>query len=91
MKKIFFGILFFFNLYLQAQEFKFAFVTDTHIGSPNGVAEEDLERTVADINSLEGLDSSCSPVILDKNLYALNRETGTLYLILSLSLLFPNP
>ncbi|WZL90442.1 PQQ-binding-like beta-propeller repeat protein [Salinimicrobium sp. 3283s] len=56
MKKIFFGILFFFNLCLQAQEFKFAFVTDTHIGSPNGVAEEDLQRTVEDINSLEGLD-----------------------------------
>lgn len=56
MKNIFFGILFFFSLYLQAQEFKFAFVTDTHIGSPNGVAEEDLERTVADINSLEDID-----------------------------------
>ena len=40
----------------QAQDFKFAFVTDTHIGSPNGVAEEDLNRTVADINSLGDLD-----------------------------------
>jgi predicted MPP superfamily phosphohydrolase len=56
MKKFFCGILFFFNLYLQAQEFKFVFVTDTHIGSPNGMAEEDLQRTVEDINSLEGLD-----------------------------------
>ncbi|MEP0713665.1 PQQ-binding-like beta-propeller repeat protein [Algoriphagus sp.] len=40
----------------SAQNFKFAFITDTHIGSPNGVAEEDLMRTVADINSLGGLD-----------------------------------
>jgi outer membrane protein assembly factor BamB/predicted phosphodiesterase len=56
MKKIFFGILFFFSFYLQAQEFKFAFVTDTHIGSPNGVAEEDLQRTIEDINSLENID-----------------------------------
>ena len=56
MKKIFFGFLFFFSLILQAQEFKFAFVTDTHIGSPNGVAEEDLQRTVDDINSLKDLD-----------------------------------
>lgn len=39
-----------------AQDFKFAFVTDTHIGSPNGVAEEDLRRTVSDINSLGEID-----------------------------------
>lgn len=38
------------------QNFKFAFVTDTHIGSPNGAAEEDLERTITDINGQEGLD-----------------------------------
>ncbi|HWR33046.1 MAG TPA: PQQ-binding-like beta-propeller repeat protein, partial [Chitinophagaceae bacterium] len=30
--------------------FRFAFITDTHIGSPVGKAEEDLRRTVADIN-----------------------------------------
>ncbi|RNI31929.1 metallophosphoesterase [Rufibacter immobilis] len=39
-----------------AQSFKFAFVTDTHIGSPSGGAEEDLERTIADINQLPGID-----------------------------------
>jgi outer membrane protein assembly factor BamB/Icc-related predicted phosphoesterase len=35
----------------SAQNFRFAFISDTHIGSPNGGAEEDLRRTVADINS----------------------------------------
>lgn len=35
----------------HAQVFKFGFVTDTHIGSPNGQAEEDLMRTVQDINA----------------------------------------
>lgn len=35
----------------QSVRFRFAFVTDTHIGSPNGSAEEDLRRTVSDINS----------------------------------------
>lgn len=40
----------------SAQEFKFAFITDTHIGSPNGIAEEDLTRTVTDINSLDSID-----------------------------------
>ncbi|AWW31478.1 metallophosphoesterase [Echinicola strongylocentroti] len=38
------------------QHFKFAFVTDTHIGSPNGAAEEDLERTVEDINAQSNLE-----------------------------------
>ena len=56
MKKLFIGILFIFSFVSQAQEFKFAFVTDTHIGSPNGVAEEDLQRTIEDINSLEDVD-----------------------------------
>lgn len=38
---------------VQAQQtpFRFAFVTDTHIGSPDGVAEEDLRRTIRDINA----------------------------------------
>lgn len=31
--------------------FRFAFISDTHIGSPSGAAEEDLRRTVADINA----------------------------------------
>ncbi|WP_066836640.1 PQQ-binding-like beta-propeller repeat protein [Rufibacter ruber] len=39
-----------------AQKFKFAFVTDTHIGSPSGGAEEDLQRTVADINQMPDVD-----------------------------------
>ena len=36
----------------QTKPFRFAFISDTHIGSPNGGAEEDLRRTVADINSM---------------------------------------
>ncbi|MDB5190483.1 MAG: metallophosphoesterase [Segetibacter sp.] len=36
----------------QTKPFRFAFITDTHIGSPNGAAEEDLRRTVRDINEL---------------------------------------
>lgn len=36
----------------QWKPFRFAFISDTHIGSPNGGAEEDLRRTVADINSM---------------------------------------
>lgn len=46
-------------LYLGAQSqrapFRFAFVTDTHIGSPDGVAEEDLRRTIRDINAQSDL------------------------------------
>ncbi|TCJ17591.1 metallophosphoesterase [Flaviaesturariibacter flavus] len=34
----------------QAPAFRFAFISDTHIGSPSGLAEEDLRRTVVDIN-----------------------------------------
>lgn len=40
----------------SAQIFKFAFISDTHIGSPNCIAEEDLKRTVSDINSLGNMD-----------------------------------
>ncbi len=32
--------------------FKIAFLSDTHIGAPNSRAEEDLRRTVADINQM---------------------------------------
>lgn len=35
----------------QSPAFRFAFITDTHIGSPDGQAEEDLRRTVRDINA----------------------------------------
>src|SRR6476661_5522979 len=40
----------------QSHPFRFAFISDTHIGSPNGGAEEDLRRTVADINAQAGID-----------------------------------
>lgn len=39
---------------LKAQNFKYAFVTDTHVGSSTG--EEDLRRTIADINELTDID-----------------------------------
>jgi len=43
------------SLPAQQTPFRFAFVTDTHIGSPNGAAEEDLRRTVQDINEQEDI------------------------------------
>ena len=54
MKKMLCLLLLGFVLNLQAQfkPFRFAFISDTHIGSPNGSAEEDLRRTVRDINSM---------------------------------------
>lgn len=39
----------------QLKPFRFAFISDTHIGSPNGSAEEDLRRTVRDINAMTGI------------------------------------
>jgi outer membrane protein assembly factor BamB/predicted phosphodiesterase len=42
------------SLSVFAQNFKYAFVSDTHVGATTG--EEDLRRTVADINSQKGLD-----------------------------------
>ncbi|HET8752963.1 MAG TPA: PQQ-binding-like beta-propeller repeat protein [Salinimicrobium sp.] len=39
---------------IAAQNFKFGFVTDTHIGA--STSEEDLKRTISDINSLSDLD-----------------------------------
>ena len=56
MKKLFLSFLFsvlFINISF-AQNFKFAFVTDTHIGTET--ADEDLERTVADINMQSDID-----------------------------------
>jgi outer membrane protein assembly factor BamB/predicted phosphodiesterase len=41
------------TLIAQRKAFRFAFISDTHIGSPNGAAEEDLRRTVRDINSMK--------------------------------------
>jgi outer membrane protein assembly factor BamB/predicted phosphodiesterase len=40
----------------QVKPFRFAFISDTHIGSPNGGAEEDLLRTVRDINAQSNID-----------------------------------
>jgi len=40
----------------QVKPFRFAFLSDTHIGSPDGKAEEDLRRTVTDINSRNDID-----------------------------------
>lgn len=39
----------------QIKAFRFAFISDTHIGSPNGSAEEDLRRTVRDINQMNDI------------------------------------
>ena len=57
MKKIAAVILFLssFLSHAQIQPFRFAFLSDTHIGSPNGSAEEDLRRTVRDINQERGV------------------------------------
>jgi outer membrane protein assembly factor BamB/predicted phosphodiesterase len=45
-----------FTAFAQKKPFRFAFISDTHIGSPNGSAEEDLRRTVADINAMDNID-----------------------------------
>jgi len=54
--KYLFSLVIFISIYLgaNAQTFKYAFVTDTHLGSPTG--EEDLVRTVKDINEQNDLD-----------------------------------
>src|SRR5205823_12847251 len=44
-----------FIAHAQIRPFRFAFLSDTHIGSPNGSAEEDLRRTVKDINQQQGI------------------------------------
>ncbi|HMK24432.1 MAG TPA: PQQ-binding-like beta-propeller repeat protein [Chitinophagaceae bacterium] len=57
MKKIVLLVLLFVQLtgQCQFQPFRFAFISDTHIGSPDGKAEEDLRRTVADINQMKDI------------------------------------
>ena len=57
MKKLLFiGLLIIsVSAFSQSKPFRFAFISDTHIGSPNGSAEEDLRRTVRDINATPGL------------------------------------
>lgn len=50
MKKIIlFSITLLITIHCFAQQFKYVHLSDTHIGSPTG--EEDLRRTVADINA----------------------------------------
>lgn len=49
-------ILFSAASFAQVKPFRFAFLSDTHIGSPDGKAEEDLRRTVADINNMNDID-----------------------------------
>lgn len=46
-------LLFSFASLAQTKPFRFAFLSDTHVGSPNGGAEEDLRRSVADINAMK--------------------------------------
>lgn len=53
MKKILFVVLIIFNQ-ICAQNFQFAWLTDVHIGYPT--AEEDLNRSVSDINSIPEID-----------------------------------
>ncbi|MDP4261125.1 MAG: PQQ-binding-like beta-propeller repeat protein [Bacteroidota bacterium] len=58
MKKVFLLLLFvFFAILTDAQinPFRFAFISDTHIGSPDGKAEEDLRRTITDINQMTNI------------------------------------
>jgi outer membrane protein assembly factor BamB/predicted phosphodiesterase len=43
------------RLEAQIPSFRFAFISDTHIGSPNGSSEEDLRRTVRDINAMDDI------------------------------------
>lgn len=43
------------GLHAQIKPFRFIHISDTHIGSPNGPAEEDLRRTVRDINQMSGI------------------------------------
>jgi outer membrane protein assembly factor BamB/predicted phosphodiesterase len=54
MKKLVLNFIFlsFSFLHAQIKPFRFIHISDTHIGSPDGKAEEDLRRTVADINSM---------------------------------------
>jgi outer membrane protein assembly factor BamB/calcineurin-like phosphoesterase family protein len=53
---LFFFLVFSICSFAQKKVFRFAFISDTHIGSPNGGAEEDLRRTVADINAMSNID-----------------------------------
>ncbi len=50
---LFLALLFFYPSVSQDRNFRFIHISDTHIGSPNGSAEEDLRRTVRDINEMK--------------------------------------
>src|SRR6476660_1959602 len=39
----------------QWKPFRFAFISDTHISAQGGTQEEDLRRTVADINAMNDI------------------------------------
>jgi outer membrane protein assembly factor BamB/predicted phosphodiesterase len=55
MKKLALSFLFILLAVLSQAQFKpfrFAFLSDTHIGSPDGKAEEDLQRTITDLNQM---------------------------------------
>lgn len=58
MKKLFLllTILWSFTIHAQIKPFRFAFISDTHIGSPDGKADEDLRRTINNINSNNDVD-----------------------------------
>ncbi len=59
----------------QITPFRFAFLSDTHIGSPNGAAEQDLRRSVQDINAM----SDVAFVVITGDITELgtNRELST--------------
>lgn len=58
MKNPIFLLLFLFAslIFSGQQALRFVHISDTHIGSPNGNAEEDLRRTINDINSRNDID-----------------------------------
>src|SRR6476620_5007970 len=56
MKSVLLLALLFISIHsFSQQRFRFAFLSDTHIGSPNGSAEEDLRRSIADINNMKDI------------------------------------
>ncbi|MBS1919051.1 MAG: PQQ-binding-like beta-propeller repeat protein [Bacteroidetes bacterium] len=57
MKKILFILWVIITVSVNAQfhPFRFAFLSDIHIGSPDGKAEEDLKRSIADVNSMKDI------------------------------------
>ena len=50
---LFLTLICFYPSFSQDRNFRFIHISDTHIGSPNGAAEEDLRRTVRDINEMK--------------------------------------